>query len=506
MFRNVLFQQRYWIAVALAFCVAIFGVSQVESQEFWTPVVDVSQTESSATWPTIATDQWGGVHVIWAQKFGGKLPSPPRRPLELGDTLYYSRWDDEINAWTPPADIIIADQDAPHLIHPSLKVGNDGFIYAVWSDIKIGLRFGRAPMGTASNTRSWELFEPIVEAQGVDRSQLLIDENGGLHVLYSRVASSDGGDGNVAYIRSDDKGNNWTRPRIVSAVNSDLPVASLKPRMAFDDRGGIHAVWVEATPPRWLGERIYYASSPDGGNTWTLPSLIGQLRAGEVWAEAPNIEFTRDGKLHLVYTCGFNPHRCYRVSTDYGQTWSVRERIFADMQSLAGWDSMVADGEGNLHFIAQLREPEGIYYSTLPEGGEWNPVVRVVEAPKYAQAHFPEASLVLGNQLHIVMQNEGIGDIWHFQVETASRPVPASDTLPEARNGAQAGQSDGGDSSAAGAVQEDPRLVEPEPFVEEPTASNAVLSQQTAIWIGFIPVALLVVAVVFYTQRKRRRF
>lgn len=417
------------IGLCLVFGLALGLPSRSQAQVFWTDVENISRTESSSTWPSIATDVWGGVHVVWTQKQGGSRPAPPRKPLEIGDAIYYSSWDGR--TWSKPVDIVLGNMLSPTLVHPAIQTSLDGQIYLIWSDIKLGLYFSRATVATASNTQAWTPAEkPILEVAAVDRSRLWVDAKGVIHIVYSRLYSGEGGDGNVSYIRSTDNGETWTSPRIISLVNSDLPVASLRPSVAIDAQGGIHVVWDEARPPRWTGDRVLYSHSTDGGDTWTLPVQLASFEeVDERWASAPSIAITSDGQLHVVWTCGYNPERCYRFSANNGQSWSSRAHIFPNMQSLAGWDAMLADAEGKVHFIAQLRQPEGIYYASLKAGSEWSPLVQVVDKTPYAQGHFPAAAISQGNQLNVVMQNESLGEIWYFRVQTgAKKQSPAAYT------------------------------------------------------------------------------
>jgi hypothetical protein len=145
----------------------------------------------------------------------------------------------------------------------------------------------------------------------------------------------------------------------------------------------------------------------------------------EKWAEVPSLAATGNGKIHLVWVCGAQAYRCYRFSQDGGQTWSQKERIFGDLLSMAGWDAMVADHQGTLHLIAQLRYPEGMYYAFKPDQGSWTVPMRFVDQPGFLGGHFLSAALTGGNQVFAVWQRSSTdGDITSARITTDAPSLP----------------------------------------------------------------------------------
>jgi hypothetical protein len=358
------------------------------------------------------------VHVFWSDKYNSDSRAPAQQ-VEQGDTLYHMFWDGQ--QWSQPLDIILKNPQAVALVYPYATIGADDQIYLTWSGVN-GLYFSHAPALNAHNATSWQPAQAIAEGLGVDQSCLILDSSRVLHVAYAKLESDLGG--NIAYVRSADGGVTWSLPQALSEIRPNEDKVSAAPQMVQDAQGWLHLVWAERSAPDWIGSRILYARSEDDGETWTIPEPLAEIRTGEKWADVPRVAATGDGNLHVVWVCGAAAHRCYRASDDGGRTWSPTERIFGGLMSKAGWDAMVADHEGSLHLIAQLRYPMGIYYAFKLANGPWNQPIRVVSQPGFEDGHFPHAALSGGNQLHAVWQKDAQhGDVVYLRGTTAASPL-----------------------------------------------------------------------------------
>jgi hypothetical protein len=359
---------------------------------------------------------------MWAEKYGAH-DSGSGLDGARGDTLYHAFWNGQ--TWSQPLDIMVKEPGALSVGYPSAAVGDDGQIYLIWSS-ENALYFSHVPALNAHDAASWQPAQSILEGLGIDRPFLVIGPDGTLHVIFAKVREQLAG--NVVYISSADQGISWSLPQTLSEIGAADANVSAEPRMVVDDRGWLHAVWVERSPPNWVGHRLYYSRSEDGGQTWTSPVLLAEAQPGEEWAETPSLAATADGNLHLVWICE-EVNRCYRTSEDGGRSWSAAERILGDLVGRGGWDAMVADHEGNLHFLALLRYPEGIYYAFRPTQGEWQSV-QVVEPPGFWEGHYFQLALSEGNQLHAVWQKSAQeGDVVYLRISTIASPLRPS-TFP----------------------------------------------------------------------------
>jgi hypothetical protein len=100
--------------------------------------------------------------------------------------------------------------------------------------------------------------------------------------------------------------------------------------------------------------------------------------------------------------------------------------------SMAGWDGLVADANGNLDLVAQLREPYGIYHAFKPAGGAWQAPVRFVGASGFEDGHFVSA-VAVGTGVHAVWQKgPGTGDVvYAYMTLGAGEPAtPAANQKP----------------------------------------------------------------------------
>ncbi len=216
---------------------------------------------------------------------------------------------------------------------------------------------------------------------------------------------------------------------IISQINEDSDYTASHPEIVKDTQGRLHASWYQAEPPDYRGTSVYYTNSSDNGESWKYPQQLGRRTLAERWASMPELALLPSGELHFVWVCGENAGRCHRWSKDGGNTWSATTREFGDMISLAGWDTMVIDGDGVLYWILQLREPGAVYYSYW-DGENWSPL-KVVNDGILAGGHYLRSTLHNGNIIDLVMVHQGEKEIWYLQGKTkAASIIPITITQP----------------------------------------------------------------------------
>ncbi len=392
----------------------------------WTEPVNLSNTEVSSSQPAVAVDPYGNVHVFWSEDVGGELVERGTGP-RTGNTIYYTRWDGK--NWSEPIDIFFTTAQGNYFGYPSVAVTPDGFIHLAWRAVD-GIHYSHVPAYAPPGAGAWAAERIIAQAAGEDSPRLVADSSGGLHLTYARWRSAVDGqkDGNVYYQNSVDGGLSWSSPIQVSTIPlKDKAIAGL-PRLAIQNEGKIiHLVWYEVGPPDWIGGKIFYARSLDGGQSWTWPLDIAHVKGAEKWTSHANIGVGGKGEIVITWVCGESAGRCSRQSQDRGQTWNAARHVFGDLISLAGWDTLVSDGMGNLYWILQLRFPEAMYYSVWTDRGWSDPPVPFITSGPMAYAHYPDATIRLGNKISLVMVDQNIGEIYYASGQTdglANPPAP----------------------------------------------------------------------------------
>lgn len=405
--------------------VAAIAATRVGALPSWTDPTQLAHVEIVWTRPAVAADRWARVHAIW----GGRYPGGPTIPdgVDLKpDAFYHTVWDG--HSWSEPRPILLKNRRDWHMIDPALAAGADDQLHLAWSSGP-ALYVSRAPALLAHRAEAWRAPQRLADG-GVDKVRVVAGGSS-VYVLFTRTGSEALPAWNAFFVRSADGGDTWSDPVQVTDLDPHAHEVVADPTMALDPRGYLHVTWSVRTPPNWLGKRVLYSRSVDGGRTWSPAETLAAVGDAEPWVDSPTVVATADGIVHVLYACGAPPERCYRASADGGLTWSMAERPFTPLVSLAGWDALIGDEENRLHLFTQQRYPMGMYYATKAAGQPWSTPVRVVADPQLEDGHFPYVALTGGNQLHAVWQaRNGRGDVMHVLITTdaaprAAPPVPA---------------------------------------------------------------------------------
>jgi hypothetical protein len=280
--------------------------------------------------------------------------------------MTYNRSTDGGLTWEP-AIRLITDPVGRHLNDKNSITAdpNDSdFVYAVWDRVQVTQGsinnpenvIGRAFKGpiyfarTTTGGDSWEPARKIYET-GANKqtigNQIVVEpgsEGGSLFDFFADITNASnrrGGVGPVklSYIRSDDRGDRWTKPARIDdmipmslivgregqtpidvepvpcpdpADTGDCPIRAgdLLPEVAVDaTNGNLYAVWMDARFDGGLfitdHDNIAFTQSSDGGRTWSAPIKVNQTPTSEPnfdqQAFTPSVDVDADGTVTVTY-------------------------------------------------------------------------------------------------------------------------------------------------------------------------------------------------------------
>lgn len=334
-------------AVALGLMVGFFNAPQQETN--WSSVIRLSSKQRAASEASLVTDPYGNVHIFWVENNSNGT-----------DLILYTRYDGE--TWSSPVDIYLSGVNSPiGALAP--YVDTHGTLHLLWTEgiSPTFMRYTYAPAVDALSGSKWA--EPIQIRIAADQLDFLVDDAGVFHALFSMNTPQNRG---LFYSQSTDKGGTWSTPLW---LDPDIPENLLpaKITLAFDDQGGMHAVWFYKSTVLGLdGDWVRYIRSLDGGKTWSTPFTLAKNSEGD---DALNnfalpVMAVNGQTIHVVWAGGDLLYRRYRYSSDAGTTWSDTAQIMGNLNGQAG-DGMAIDSLGRPHYFSQIRFPMGIYHSYL---------------------------------------------------------------------------------------------------------------------------------------------
>jgi hypothetical protein len=411
------------LSIIFPFIVKDSALAQATIQ--WSEPENLTNTPTRSNHQYIVADDYGYVHLFWVEDVGGPEIGPDEEG-STGNTIFYRRWDGQ--RWSFPVDIFFSR--GLSYSYPSAAVDDAGNMYLAWMAFN-GLHFSSVRAEQAGSAKNWQNDSVIAPVQGY-RAAILAQGDGELDILYSayyQVADLSK-DGNIYHIHSSDGGLTWSTPAQLTDIETASETLAVFPILKRDGLGRLHAAWYTTDPPGYTGTAVFYSRSTDDGESWSSPLKLDEVTPDKAWAAAVNIGVIGDNEVHLVWVCGKLPGRCHQYSRDGGETWTQPRTLFGDLVSLANWDAMETDADGNLYWIMQLRYPEALYYSYWT-GESWidPPLVVHSRDPAVSRGHGIQLAVRNGNELNMVFHHPQIFEIWHiWGVSPLAAPVAPQPT------------------------------------------------------------------------------
>lgn len=178
------------------------------------------------------------------------------------------------------------------------------------------------------------------------------DRQGNLYIIWAERSTA-----TVYMIRSTDQGANWSDK--INLTDS-IGIPSL-PQVSSSPTGDLYVTWSE---PVGNGSMVYFASSPNLGDTWNLPVVIS-FNTENVWElytasdDNGNIDVAWLEYVRLSDCVTFN----WRRSENGGGLWSSRTddaTIHCDDDTIT---SFVIDAAGNINVVWVIEDASADYLS-----------------------------------------------------------------------------------------------------------------------------------------------
>ncbi len=193
----------------------------------------------------------------------------------------------------------------------------DCFVYLTWSQLS-----ERAVGGRVLFSRTSDCGESWTEPREIDArdpygfdAQLVVLPSGQLLVFFIEASLEDR-DLPIYVSRSGDEGENWSRPSVavyarqasVVTPGQEMPLRTHRPGfdVALDrEAGSIHLVWEHVFDLDGSTVQVAFASSSDGGATWSTPTRIDRTPPNATptleQAFLPSVEVSGDGTVGVTY-------------------------------------------------------------------------------------------------------------------------------------------------------------------------------------------------------------
>lgn len=309
----------------------------------------------------------GTLYAVW---------SDDRRRGFAKEDIFFSKSVTLGSTWS--ANVRVNDADMGRNFEPAVVQLPTGDICVAWSDGRSGtqkIRFSRSINDGASWLGSVAVNPFGSGSEG--NPNMVADGQGVLYLVFDGAV-----DTAIFFTKSTDRGVTWSP---VARVNDASPGFRFNSSLALDASGGLH---VSFTDTRDGPDRIFYAHSLDGGNTWganlPLHALVpGSARQSTIANDGRNlyVAWQDDRRGNLAKQIFFTR------STDGGTTWTTPSQLEDTEVGDRLAPTLTSDADGNLaaawmdnrlgtyHLFFTRTEyfPSGVFESaTLDTGGRSN--------------------------------------------------------------------------------------------------------------------------------------
>ena len=147
--------------------------------------------------------------------------------------------------------------------------------------------------------------------------------DGNVYIAFTAIPSRDPeDDGDLFLVRSDDRGETWTRPEVLN----DDKTGRLQffPSLDVDPKGGVHVMWGDMRlDPKQTEYHIYYTSSEDDGETWATNTRVSDAPSN------PNFAFPGGRFIGDYFSLEATDDDIYMVWADsrLGNLGTVNQKI-----------------------------------------------------------------------------------------------------------------------------------------------------------------------------------
>lgn len=226
---------------------------------------------------------------------------------------------------------------------------------------------------TAQGDAAWLFDFPSTTSRQAPRITKGLD--GTLVVTYIERSGSDA---KVFVVVSRDHGRTWTNPTSPTIVKYGSVGLQRQPHTVVGGDGTLHCLWENF----WNGNQlsIFHSRSTDGGETWSHPAPIHDVRDGRL-QEFSTIAAGRDGLVYAAFISadiddldGYQ-HLLMMRSTDAGATWVGPVRVDNFLQEGGACEccqphvQVASDGTVGVAFRSNLKHQRDIYLTTSSDDG-----------------------------------------------------------------------------------------------------------------------------------------
>lgn len=189
-------------------------------------------------------------------------------------------------------------------------------------------------------------------------SQVAVDGNGALHVVYAS-----GSQGEIFYAKSLDNGATWTGPVNLSNTSAD----SKNPSLAVDASGNLYVAWQEAQPGNF---DIFYTRW--NGTAWSAPGNVSNNSGS---SQNPSI-VVAGTTPHVAWDDNTSGNSEIYYSKNTG-AWTAQENVSSNGTE-STQPSMTVDTAGALHVVWEDKPSSNpdVYYSVKTTGA-WGPAQNI---------------------------------------------------------------------------------------------------------------------------------
>jgi hypothetical protein len=362
----------------------------------WTEPINLSHSGSTSN-PQLIIDSAGRFYALWVDEFEGYITAY---------SLDGNNWDTPL-----PVNFPFGTTDGS----PVLVTDSEGYVHAFWVDSTNALFYSRVLANNFSTGEAWEESRELAES-AVDFN-VIIDDNGSIHLAYVRTLSTEESPSGIYYRTSKDKGESWYYSQALyqSQYFRSITPEEANVKLSASGDGSLYVVWDNR-----LLKLIVFSKSIDGGKSWIEPEVLKDpdVENGNNIPFGINIAVNGNDML-ITWQSGQPNANCdqfSQLSTDSGNSWSTPLLVIQSKYGCSPESKLSTIRDGLILLEVNMEDQPALL---AWNGSQWsnrqNILTSFTDPDTYNSINFRGQHTILtgSTQLYVIgFDDGGIGDTW----------------------------------------------------------------------------------------------